>query len=291
MRALDRLLTTQPPLVLYHYTSFAAFKNIIETRKLWATNIRYLNDAEELNHALRLALDYVKLKQVHSEIGTVAQQCLEGMLSDPEFPAEGLSVCVASFSQKGDVLSQWRGYCPNSLGISIGFDPGLITGIIANHGDTTETFSKCLYLEREKKELVEELFANVCNSVTTLTGKNHNQWEDQFRTAMNELFKVAPLLKHDSFQEEQEWRYIYPCMLFRHDKMPFPSWKFRTNSSTMIPYVELNLQDGHPLHLPEVILSPTPHSQRAVEAVEIFLAANDVTCDHVRVSAIPFRSW
>lgn len=37
--------------ILYHYTSLSGLKGIVETGKIWATNILYLNDSEEFFNA------------------------------------------------------------------------------------------------------------------------------------------------------------------------------------------------------------------------------------------------
>jgi hypothetical protein len=38
--------------VLYHYTSIEAFNNIFRSRKVWASDCRFLNDKKELNDAI-----------------------------------------------------------------------------------------------------------------------------------------------------------------------------------------------------------------------------------------------
>ena len=36
------------PTILWHYTNLAGLIGIVERRKLWATDLRYLNDSTEL---------------------------------------------------------------------------------------------------------------------------------------------------------------------------------------------------------------------------------------------------
>jgi len=53
--SVDKVLATAPPDMLYHYTSSTGLIRIAESKKLWATNILYLNDSRELDHAMDYA--------------------------------------------------------------------------------------------------------------------------------------------------------------------------------------------------------------------------------------------
>jgi|SRR5688572_6288075 hypothetical protein len=47
-------LLRRRPSTLYHYTNQRGLRGIIQSRKIWASNVMYLNDASELSHALRV---------------------------------------------------------------------------------------------------------------------------------------------------------------------------------------------------------------------------------------------
>ena len=53
--SVDKVLATAPPEMLYHYTSSTGLIRIAESKELWATNILYLNDSRELDHAMDYA--------------------------------------------------------------------------------------------------------------------------------------------------------------------------------------------------------------------------------------------
>ncbi len=46
---------SQLPDVVYHYTTAAGLLGICTSKKIWATDIRYLNDSEEFQYTLDLA--------------------------------------------------------------------------------------------------------------------------------------------------------------------------------------------------------------------------------------------
>lgn len=47
---------SQAPADLWHYTDAFGLQGILQGQRLWATNIRFLNDSQEVWHGLKLAL-------------------------------------------------------------------------------------------------------------------------------------------------------------------------------------------------------------------------------------------
>lgn len=50
----DKLFSTKPSGTLYHYTSLTGLEGILSSGSLWATDIRYLNDAAEMRHTAEI---------------------------------------------------------------------------------------------------------------------------------------------------------------------------------------------------------------------------------------------
>ena len=112
-----------PPHTLYHYTSLEALVSIVRSKRLRASSIRFLNDTSELQ---RFTKDVVAiLHQRIPSLGNVSE------INDLIVQTKSLlkhSFFVASFSEKSDLLSQWRAYCPSGLGVSIGFKSSCLNG-------------------------------------------------------------------------------------------------------------------------------------------------------------------
>jgi hypothetical protein len=120
MDMLKDLLNREPPEILYHYTSFSGFKGIVEEGAIWATDIRFLNDTKEFNYGI----DLVKRFVVESALGIgqfLASSIIDQALQSDLLAGKTFQTCVASFSEKSDLLSQWRGYCPEGRGVCVGF--------------------------------------------------------------------------------------------------------------------------------------------------------------------------
>ena len=153
------------PATLWHYTSYAGFQAIVTSKRIWATEYRFLNDREEFLHARELGL-----KLVDEEPEYVGQyfpardtlrQAVDGAFQAGYLQAEKLHIMVASFSEEGDQLSQWRGYAENSRGVSMGLDlrnirPPLDIG-------TAVTFAPCVYKQADKTALLKAIFAHFRN--------------------------------------------------------------------------------------------------------------------------------
>ena len=127
------------------------FKGIVESRELWATHIQYLNDAQEFDYAADLAKQVVEERDRASAEPRRAHRSRR--LSDLASVRMGVPqyVCVASFSEVGDALSQWRGYCPNGAGYSIGFVTQDLVGEAARQGFS---LARCLYDEESQREAI-----------------------------------------------------------------------------------------------------------------------------------------
>jgi hypothetical protein len=104
------------PKTLYHYTSLEALVSIVRSKRLRASNIRYLNDESE---ALRLRESVVTLLKERESNLREAEMIMRIIEQIEERSKQ--SLFVASLSAESDLLSQWRAYCPPGLGVSIGF--------------------------------------------------------------------------------------------------------------------------------------------------------------------------
>lgn len=199
-------LSRRPPSILYHYTSPEGLHGIVESREIWATNIHYLNDESEFHHALGIASAEVELAK--KKVSNNLDVCVLSQMQEVGLRKDYRQLFVASFSEKGDLLSQWRAYCPNG-GCSIGF----VGTALARKDDPTFRLWPCMYELESQKETVRNVIewclsefrnAHVCGS-NRHRKQRVQQTANHFRLIMSE---VAPLLKHPEFSEEREWRLI-----------------------------------------------------------------------------------
>ena len=148
----EELFSTPPNNTLYHYTSFNGLLGIVKEKALWASDIRYLNDAAEMKHTSNLLRDEIS-KQLESGQGNskLLSQFSE-WLSDRI--TNGHMIFAASLTSNGNLLSQWRGYCPTGKGVSIGFDSKIISTCAQEQNFLV---GKCIYNINKQNKIIKTI--------------------------------------------------------------------------------------------------------------------------------------
>lgn len=271
-----------PTETLYHYTTFRGFLGIIQHQSLWASDIRYMNDSAELRHtanlvhkevARRLAGDHPRPALLTRFLGWIDHRITNGHM-----------LFGASFRTHGNLLSQWRGYSTPGKGVSIGFCP---RHLVDNAERQNFQIGRCLYDPQEQADLI----AKVVDAIENLAENYPTDAEvgDRiFEQIESDLLRIAAVLKHPSFQEEEEWRLVSPVVT---NFLEAPV-SFREGTSMLVPYLSFDLtpEDRSHFELAHVYLGPTSYVELSMNSVSMTLAKADI---HVRQGVeycqIPYR--
>lgn len=210
---------------LFHYTDALAVKSIIEKQELWLSDIRFLNDSQEMNDGVRYIVDALnsELPDVGLDVGSMisARDYLNDAFDDHvSFGIDQEPTFVCSFSEAGNQLSQWRAYG----GYAIEFDRKLIE-------EALELFS-CIYDEGRKKFTASEMVREAIRSVASDLVK-YGELKSDGLLSLSMLVRTASVFKDQSFYEEQEVRCAIDVSL------PNSELKFRSKGGILIPYVSL----------------------------------------------------
>lgn len=276
LKPLVQSLFNQPPeATLYHYTTFSGLLGIVNSRVLWASDVRYMNDAAELHHTLDLLREAIR-RRIDS--GDEKAPLLEHFAQwITERLNQGHMLFAASFRANGNLLSQWRGYSSIGKGVSIGFHPDHIRQWA--HNQHFE-IGRCIYEATRQHQLIEKAIDCVCQMELP---------EDElFTTVETDLLRLAILLKHPSFREEDEWRVILPLMHHSID----PRVKFREGTYMLKPYTEFALHSAEqPMALDHVYLGPTPDSTLSINSLRLFFQQHQLLPQQgIDDSQIPYRA-
>lgn len=273
------------PANLYHYTSIDGLLGIVNSKSIWASNILYLNDKDEFHHTLSLlekkageqfiGRSKSKLKQQIYDLFTI-----KGIL-------EELEIYVFSLSEEGDLLSQWRGYCPQ-FGFSIAFDyKQLINAIESNSYNCV--LLPCIYDSKTKQQYIDQLFLFLLNSIMKPLIKKENPNEEEFEKLFFEyrenFIHTASSFKTEHFSAEREWRLF---IIVNKDGKKVET-KYRKGNSMIIPFLDFSFEDhrnGLPIN--EIIVSPSPNQDISIESTTEFIKSNKIKCE-VKGSKIPYR--
>lgn len=282
-KLLDEVLSQRPTGPLYHYTQQDGFLGIIQGAEIWATHTQYLNDLREYLHAVDMVRDQIRAIQAFGDPSL--RQILQEMEAGLD-GIESMNVCVCSFSEERDSLSQWRAYGASSSGFAIGFS-GSFVGEVADRENWF--FAPCIYDPKKQSELISALVQEVIEQ-NVAREKSSAKEEMPLPPGGNlnaYLHRYAPILKDHSFREEKEWRLISRPLMCSSK-----AFEFRAGNSMLIPYYKLRLgADPAALKIKEVVVGPTPHPHQSAMSARSFLVRHSLRDVAVVPSAVPYRSW
>ena len=275
MTLLERINTTPPPEVLYHYTTQTGLLGILQDNCLWATTADYLNDASEYSYGIGLIEAALK-ERSRASTRDEERINLDGI-------ARGLSkfmtICVVSLTMEGDLLSQWRAYAGGSGGFALGMRAEHLRDVAHQHGFY---LVECLYTPADQQRAISELIDEFLKRMGASEEWNLADQGGCVATAT----RLAMMLKDESFAEEREWRLISrPKMIREMD--------FRRGTSTLVPFFKLPLGPDRNAYLDSVRTGPTPHPELATASVHMLLqklGLSDPT-ENVKRTRIPYRNW
>jgi len=319
--------TTEEPEeeLLYHYTTQAGLLGILEeeSKNIWATHYRYLNDSSEgkaVSDAIWHELNSrVEIGPLLTELGisNMSKASIQLKKNDIDILSEGVSALsqifsqkafITSFSKEGNLLSQWRGYCDSSVGYSVGFSKNYLEKVAKSFSENlpgsphlnTCSLISCAYNDKKENAKLE----NDCEDAVTAYIKKAISLKSSysgFGSLSGELHQAAThhfrpfglraiTTKDNSFREEAESRFVFFCS--SPDFEQFADIKFRAGRSMITPYLEIPLcLDNHSPEVKKVIVGPCPHPEETVNATKMLLKKRGIADVEVVPSKIPYRNW
>jgi hypothetical protein len=287
---LDQVLAAEVPRLLFHYTSSQGLIGILRTQELWASNVAFFNDVQEVEHAVNHALiaientiargvsrtELVALEEMREYVGSAAKRYY-----------------VLCLSEERDLLSQWRAYSPPGGGYSIGFPSKQLLLMADIQGFT---LAPCVYDEQLKYRIAQEFVDTFLSRfrAAVASGSVVEQIARQIALEFGmHVTKFGITLKHSAFREEKEWRLISPMISEPHAQLDY-----RPSSVRVVPFFRFRLTDNqHPNltaagddHL-TVIVGPTSDPLASAMAVQFLLRSTVGTGAFHGVSEVPYRTW
>lgn len=202
----------------YYYCSLNTFLNILKNEEIYLSDPLKMND----NLEIKWYLDRLnEEKGSDEEFGSTLQRMR--MRSGVDFTCEELakhledkgqkSIYISCFSKSSDLLSQWRAYADDGMGVAIGFDLDMLAS--ADNIFVREI----IYADDVVQEECESTLEIVADSMPTVLSeyKAFNR-EEQIDIILNELIAELARFKNPAFKEEEEVRLIY-CEDLKFEKI------------------------------------------------------------------------
>jgi hypothetical protein len=306
--------------LLYHYTDQKGLLGILESKSIWATHLRYLNDLSEGEIVSRAVWQEIN-SRVNSDdlMQFIGIPPIEGMgkieCNDEEIISQGhgmstwvttQSVFVTSFSEKGNLLSQWRAYSGASGGYSIGFSQSYLRALgkhflqdrPGRFYSDSNVLIRCRYFDdAEGRCLAEDLEDLVTSYINEATTAKQSQsigsikgFNNPGAIALKHFLQLgirSAITKDYAFHEESEFRFVF--VLNRDNTQT--DLEFRTGRSSLTPYFKIPLVwDSQPIEVKKIIIGPCPYPNEAIESVKMLLKKENIGGVEVASSKIPYRN-
>lgn len=268
--------STKPPKILYHYTDIKGLEGIVGKEKIWATDHCFLNDKSEFVHGINVFKKIIAKREVElsdfftsrydyerdvaAVVGNIKRQ-------------EGIYCC--SFTGNGNLLSQWRGYCPKEGGYSIGFSCEALRNLTKEQ--CSELFC-CEYDKEEQaimaKKTVEQLLLRFDGPAGLFECSN-----DTFHTHLrSDICFIASAFKNGHFREEAEWRLV-------SRRARGHAVNCRPDGKIKKPYIIFDLPNKA---IEKIVIGPCKHPRRTKQALKDFVSSHGID-PKIIISDIPLR--
>lgn len=291
-------------MILYHYCTLESFSKILESKEIWLTEMRRMND-----HLEGVWIDKVVERAIGTHFPKLSPGFMEPILSACRRMSKTYGLCM---SENGDLLSQWRAYADDGRGVSIGIDKSFfewvinqksgagfrIQKVIYDKGEqdqqlrSTETFKEIQgTLELEEKEYNEDKSNNSESILDERVREIHNL---AIRGWRNELYRY----KNPAFSEEVEQRFLASVPNFSkidgpkmgHAIRHLMSVKTRIQKDHLTSYVALPLAPTDKKDLPyikNVVLGPKNTTD--IKDMDYYLNLNGIQNCTVTASEASYR--
>jgi hypothetical protein len=307
---LARLTRGQPPETIYHYTTAAGLLGIVNTNRLWASDLLYMNDSTEVEYGRQLIIEVAAA--VAGEAKCPMAQMLCKSIDTVLYPVGMVSggFYAACFCEEGDLLSQWRGYSGGVGGYALGFRSRDLQPFRASTPERRFVLRPVVYDPNEQRELIRTFLLEVDTALAELLEGDLAQRETDVHTVayvtiQRQMLECMLTMKNPAFKEEREWRLIHYRSGFSRE--PEATVEYRPTRSFIVPYVALDVTRMGPEvfeHVPAemqtdvrasnrvplstVIVGPSAHPDAAVASIRTMLRDLHMNAEVIN-STIPIR--
>jgi hypothetical protein len=293
---LKRLDETPPPDVIYHYTNAAGLRGIMQSGTVWLTDAFALNDPSEFAHGLSHAV--TALQQRARKIGPTAEPFTRIFA---EFQMHGvhraIHINVASFSEDGDDLGQWRAYGDDGRGFALGFESAMLekgfgwpNGAQSQHRGSFPVNYDATLLAQMQDEIIGKMAHLVDLPFKEGFGEQAagEFWRDLSVLTTLHCLHLSTVFKHEAYRHEQEYRF----MEFRGITTPAAGTKSRVRGNELVNYLDFDWRAEAPHALREIVIGPASDPEKARAFVDRCVTDFPPnTALSISRSSIPYRRY
>jgi hypothetical protein len=208
-------------------------------------------------------------------------------LTKKNFSHDYVFLLATSFSENGDLLSQWRSYANECRGFSLGFDwddlfvanikqkgSGIMVPGLERFGVPKYQINNVLYSVKEYEQSLRDKMLSFKEKYGCPYLSNDNNLKSSDENFFKEIVGNVCLLKEEFYSEEQEVRifkaiYSYQIEMLSQIKKDIPMLSFRSTGIGIKAFASVNFTGNERNALREVIIGPSNKS--SIKEVELLL--------------------
>jgi hypothetical protein len=285
----------EPPTTVFHYTNDVGLRGILETGRLWLSDIFSLNDPSELRHGISRAVSILmdKAGSGPRETKVFADDFATFLDRGVEISAHFF---VLSFSSDGDDLGQWRAYSDNGRGYALEFDGKALEEAFIKASGVRIPNNSTFRVNYDDDDVLADIHRRIIDGMFNLISLPRGKRMDDasIKAYMTDLLSklsmhiltAALFFKHKAYKNEQEFRFL---KLFRYD-VPPPDVKRRYRSYELVKYQEFDWRNVDAGALKRIIVGPAADRNKATRFANECLAGFNPGAVKVTESKIPYRA-
>jgi Protein of unknown function (DUF2971) len=267
------------PELLYHYSSLESACMILESAKIRASHIYFLNDASEVEYGADIVSECIDaFPGIPEDLRRLFRRATRGEKSEFIKNARIWPTHMFCLSKNPDSLSQWRAYGKSGGGIAIGFRKDRLHTISAD--GTPNPFFRIAYEKKDQVAATHELLAIVADIGERISPDGPGQ-DDFWKAVSVALAFINFRFKTPAFQEEGEWR------LFLQNKTPNVRFRLAADGKVLIPYIEAEFSHDA---VCKIVQGPLARPDVGESSLKEFLRAEGYEHVEVAASRIPLRA-
>ncbi|WP_428825755.1 DUF2971 domain-containing protein [Azonexus sp. IMCC34842] len=273
---------------LYHYCTVQTLLAILNGKTVWLSDASKMNDSHEVVWADRLLEQVLRERHASMSDEDRNQFALGYNLNRPQ-------PFIFCLSTEPDILSQWRAYAGDGMGVAIGFKSDIFPR--QNHLPSTNIVPQMntalwevTYDIEEQRRIVDTLFGRACSSPDICVAEGGRP---DYQLLGCYMAGISPMLKNPAFREEKEWRLIHTPRLMtdannKHTAMG-TTYKIgqRVSNHQIITHFEFPLPATPTDVISEIWLGP--RALVSAQDVELTLALNEIGPVAIRHSSATYR--
>lgn len=276
------------PAILYHYTSFDAFRNIMESEIIRAIHYSELSDWREIEMGRKMVECSLR-----THASGIRRDTMRLLKSQVDALGKGeLPTFVFSLSEDRDSLDQWRAYCRDG-GVAIGF---MGKGLDAHFREASRKTKdggwscaawqlvQCQYHTRNDSIDTQAIVSNA-DRLNIAISQETEKWVRGAKATLrnassfSQIEELCCSTKHCAYESEKEWR----CFLWLGEKTPLAIQLDESNRRFVeMPFVASDA-------IKEVVISPHGGRRQDRTLAQYFKNSMNLSYEII-ASEIPFRT-